>query len=375
MAERKPKQPLVWLLMGTTRGDNNQLLALVEALGYPFEEKRISYNQLRRISWLRTGLTIVSRESRKLIRPPWPDIVIGVGYDSVPVARHIRQQSGDRTKLVHIGNPRDRLGDFDLQITTPQYSRDAAPNLLELLFPIGNPAKNADPTSVEREWLRRYPRPRRLVAIGGPARHWRLDHSGLRRAIHSILLKEPAGSIIAATSARTRSETRHLLAGLLSGGNEAVVEEFPRFAVLLRECDEIYVTADSVSMISEAILSGKPTGLIPIKRSLRGLITYWTWERPFGGRTFPDFENFWRLLKRSGLAGTVELPVASQVCDTVGRAVDAVRSLFVPGDSSDERKPAAPHLGDDRGPGGRQRSGDRARGGARTTVRNQATRI
>src|SRR6185312_13355721 len=102
MPETEPTQPLVWLLMGTTRGDNNQLLALVEALGYPFEEKRINYNQLRRISWLRTGLTIVSRESRKLIRPPWPDIVIGVGYGSVPVARYIRRQTGGRAKLVHI---------------------------------------------------------------------------------------------------------------------------------------------------------------------------------------------------------------------------------------------------------------------------------
>jgi hypothetical protein len=375
MPETRPKQPLAWLLMGTTTGDNNQLLALAEALGYPFEEKRISYNQLRRFSPLRTGLTIVSRKSRKLIRPPWPDLVIGVGYGSVPIARYIRRQTGGRTKLVHIGNPRDRLGDFDLQITTPQYSRDAAPNLLELLFPIGNPAKKADPTTVESEWLRRYPRPRRLLAIGGPARHWRLDHSALSQAIRDIRSRNTFGSIIAATSARTTSETRRLLAGLLSGTNDAVVEEFPRFGVLLHECDEIYVTADSVSMISEAILTGKPTGLIPIKRSLRGWITYWTWERPFGGRTFPDFENFWSLLNRAGFAGTVELPVASQVCDTVGRAADAVRSLFAPGDSIDEGKPAAPHLGDDRGAAGRQRPGDRAGGSHRPAVPNQAARI
>lgn len=375
MPETEPTQPLVWLLMGMTIGDNNQLLALVEALGYPFEEKRISYNQLRRVSAFRTGLTIATRQSRELIRPPWPDLVVGVGYGSVPIARYIREQTGGRARLVHIGNPRGRLGDFDLQITTPQYSREAGPNILELLFPIGNPAKNAKPTSAELEWLRRYPRPRRLVAIGGPARHWRLDHWTLAEAIRRIRSKKPAGSVIAATSARTRTETRRLLAKLVSGANEAIVDEFPRFAVLLHDCDEIYVTADSVSMISEAILSGKPTGLIPIKRSLRGLTTYWTWERPFGGRTFPDFQNFWRLLNRAGFAGTVELPVASQVCDTVERAADAVRSLFAPGDPIDERKPAAPHLGDDRGSAGRQRPGDRARRGDRPAVRNQATRI
>jgi hypothetical protein len=154
-----------------------------------------------------------------------------------------------------------------------------------------------------------------------------------------------------------------------------VVEHFPRFGSLLRESDEIYVTADSVSMISEAILSGKPTGLIPIKRSLRGVLAETLWERPFGKSTLPDFRNFWRLLDRAGLSGTVELPVASQVCDTVARAADAVRSLIAAGDAVDERKsaPAIQNLGHGGRSGRRQRPGDRARRGARTAVRTEAT--
>src|SRR5690348_8678117 len=169
MPETEASQPLVWLLMGSRAGDNNQLLALAEALGFPCQPKSISYNQLRRLPFLRSGLTIVSRKSRSLIEPPWPDLVIGVGYGSVPVARHIKEKSGGRAKLVHIGNPRDKLQDFDLQITTPQYSRGRAPNLVELIFPIGNPAKNIQPTHEEEEWLSQLPRPCRLMAIGGPA--------------------------------------------------------------------------------------------------------------------------------------------------------------------------------------------------------------
>ena len=375
MPETEASQPLVWLLMGSRAGDNNQLLALAEALGYPCQPKRISYNQLRRLPFLRSGLRIVSRKSRALIEPPWPDLVIGVGYGSVPLARYIREQSGGRSKLVHIGNPREKLGDFDLQITTPQYSRAPAPNLLELLFPIGNPAKNVDPTTEEQEWLSRFPRPRRFVAIGGPARHWRLDHAALKDATQTLQAKQPQGSLIVATSARTPRSTRELLAELVRGPDEAVVEHFPRFGTLLRESDEIYVTADSVSMISEAILSGKPTGVIPISRSFRGRLVDALWERPLGRSTFPDFRNFWRLLAQAGLAGTVELPVASQVCDTVARAADAVRSLLASGDFLDEARVevSAADLGDDGRARGRQRSGDRARRGARTAVRRQAT--
>lgn len=318
--------PLVWLLTGTRAGDNNQLYALAEALGYPVEEKKIGYNGLRRIAFLRSGLTIVERHSRPLIRPPWPDLVLCVGYGSVAVARYIRRQSGGRARLVHIGNPRDKLRDFDLQITNPQYAR-SAPNLLQLLFPIGNPAKDVEPSAAELEWLTRLPRPRRLVAVGGPARHWRLDHTALASAIATLRSKS-GGSLIVATSPRTTRATCDFLRRLVIGGNEALVEDFPRFAVLLAECDEIHVTADSVSMLSEAVLTGKPVGMIPIARSLRGLLSQWLWERPFGGRSLPDFGSFWRLLHRDKLVGTVEDPVASQSGDTVGRATAAVRKLM-----------------------------------------------
>ena len=42
----------------------------------------------------------------------------------------------------------------------------------------------------------------------------------------------------------------------------------------------------------------------------------------------PDLANFWNRLEASGLVGTAELPLASQVCDTVERAAGAVRALL-----------------------------------------------
>jgi mitochondrial fission protein ELM1 len=363
--------------MGNRAGDNNQLLALAGALGWPFVEKRIAYNQLRRVPFLRSGLNIVASRSRALIEPPWPDLVIGTGYGSVPVARHIRKQSGGRTKLVHIGNPRENIDDFDLQITTPQYAREAAPNMLELPFPIGNPARAARVTPPEREWLRDFVRPRRLIAIGGPARFWELDHAALENAIRTIQRKEPRGSVIVAVSARTRPKTRDLLDSLLTGPHEAVVETFPSFATLLAQSDEIRVTADSVSMLSEAVLSGKPVGMIPIRRSVKGLLNHWLWERPSGRASLPNFQNFWKLLHDRRLVGTVELPVASQVCDTVDRAAGAVRQLLAAGEAVDERKAqrGASDLGDHRSTRGRQQSGDRPRGSAKPAVRDQALAV
>ena len=65
-----PKLPLLWLLMGSRVGDNNQLLALANSLGFPFEAKKLDFNQARHLSLLRKGLTIVAAHSRPLIAPP-----------------------------------------------------------------------------------------------------------------------------------------------------------------------------------------------------------------------------------------------------------------------------------------------------------------
>lgn len=322
------RKPLVWLLLGGRAGDNNQLLALADALGFPYEVKELRYSLARRFPLLRRGMNGLAPESRMTVAPPWPDLVMAVGYASVPVARFIRQQTGGRAKLVHVGNPRRRLPDFDLQLTTPQYSRADAQNLVELPFPIGNPARDTQPSLEELKWLRELPRPHRLVAIGGSARHWQVDHGALREAIKSIQKKIPSGSLIIATSKRTSGRTRMLVQTLMNGPHQVVVDDHPSFGTLLADSDEIYVTADSVSMLSEAILSGKPVGMIPIRRSAGGRLSHWLWEMPTGRATRPDFRNFWTSLRRQALIGTVDAPIASTVSDTVDQAASLVRDIM-----------------------------------------------
>ena len=153
--DMKAARPLVWILVGNRQGDNNQLIALAEALGWPYEAKRLTYNQLRRFAFLRDPrLWYLTREARNSLTPPWPDVIIGLGYDSMPVSRYIRSQSGRHTRLIQIGNPRTSLDDIDLVITTPQYSLKPAANVLALPFPVGNPARMGTPTDEEEEWLR-----------------------------------------------------------------------------------------------------------------------------------------------------------------------------------------------------------------------------
>ena len=41
--------PRIWLLIGHRRGDNNQVLALGEALGVPFETRTMAYRWLAQL--------------------------------------------------------------------------------------------------------------------------------------------------------------------------------------------------------------------------------------------------------------------------------------------------------------------------------------
>jgi mitochondrial fission protein ELM1 len=319
------------VLLGRRQGDNNQLLALAEALGLPFEGKQLAFNWLQHFSVLRGNrLLYLTARSRRLLTPPWPDVVIGLGYDTMPIARRIRQMSGGRAHLVQLGNPRTRLDDIDLVITTPQYSLGNASNVLSLPFPVGNPARSATATAEERQWLSSMERPRRVIAVGGSTRQWQLDNCELDCCVRYLQAhaSRHGGSVIAVTSRRTPQAVVRRLKNQLAGSNQACVLDFPCFGVLLAEADECYVTADSVSMLAEAILTGKPVGMIPIARSWRGKIGFWArrllWDFP----SHADLSAFWRYLFENRLVGTVYYPVASRVGDTVDAAASAVLDVI-----------------------------------------------
>ena len=99
--------PRVWVMMGHKAGDNSQILALAEALGWPFEIKRLTYRPTELLTNLLAPLTllgIVRRRSSPLA-PPWPDLIISAGRRNEPPCRWIQARAGKRVRLVHCGRP------------------------------------------------------------------------------------------------------------------------------------------------------------------------------------------------------------------------------------------------------------------------------
>jgi len=310
----------VWVLLGRRTGDNSQLLRLAEALGRSFRSIELSYNALHLIPPRLLGATLstLAPESKRQIRPRWPDLILGIGYRSVPVALAIQKLSGGKTKLVRLGNPRLDPKHFDLVITTEQYAVPGGPNVIRL--PVGIPTSvPVDPTEQEAEWLAHLPRPHRLLLIGGDTFMWTLCPEAVARAAKDIAHK--GGSVIPVSSPRSNREV------IATTGPH--LDNPPRYPVLLADADEIYVTGDSVSMISDAVTTGKPVGIIPPERTATGRLLYAF--AGAAGRSVPvrDIQRFINSVLDQGLAGTVEHPrSASSRPDASEIASSAIRKLL-----------------------------------------------
>lgn len=318
-------EPRIWVLLGARTGDNNQALALAEALGMPFAVKQLDYNALQSLSvWLPPTAVTLTGAAKAGLKAPWPDLVIAIGRRSVPVARWIKARSGGRTKLVRIGHPRIDSKLFDLVVTTRQYPVPPGGNVLLLPVAMSRFTEQLAPTSEERSFLARVGR-FRLFAIGGATKYWTLP---VERIVEAVEMPFD-GAVVAVTSRRTdRAIIERLRAipriTLVDGGS-------PRFALLLDQAAEIFVTGDSISMLSEAVLAGKPVALIPIEQDDKGKQALGPEVQESGpDARRRDLRRFWNYLIEQGMVGTVDdgPKRAGAVPDPNAMAAAAVRGIM-----------------------------------------------
>jgi uncharacterized protein len=125
------------------------------------------------------------------------------------------------------------------------------------------------------------------------------------------------GSVVATTSPRTPASLAGQIASMLAYSKVPTVfarpGEKPNYETLLAAADSIRVTADSVSMISDAIWTGKPLAIVPIAKSPLGkwLFAFNDRLRP-GSRIYPqDLRFFWRALADIGISDRLAVPRTS----------------------------------------------------------------
>jgi uncharacterized protein len=276
-ARKETTTPTVWALLGRRAGDNAQILALAEGLGYRLERKELRFNRLSALPNVLLGASLlsVSPDSRDLLQPPWPEAVVAAGRRSVPAARWVRGRSGGAARLIHIGRPWGPASWFDLIVTTAQYGLRAGPNIVRNLMPLHRPPA-PDPSEIDR-WAGRFahlPRPWIAVLVGGSSRPQVLDGAAAQALAKAVdaAAREAGGSLLVTFGPRASPELGAAFHSAIASPafihlkqpQDAAVEN--PYRAYLHLADRFIVTSDSALMVAEAARSGKQVDVFPIPK-------------------------------------------------------------------------------------------------------------
>lgn len=314
--------PRVWVLLGRRYGDNAQAQALAGDLSGDVQKFNLNYNNLRDFPNTLLGASLISLKGASPFVSPWPDLVIGIGRRSVPVARWIRARSGGRARLVQMGRPRLNPRHFDLVITTPQYGVPPGPNVVLLTLPYeatDETVRDADPIRSQGELQGSSRGSGPVLAVLGGNSWAQCLTAATVDALAATALGIAAGApLVAVSSPRTPTELSARLSAAL--GPEVPFYDWGRekgagnpYRSYLAAASRIVMTGDSVSGLADAIWTGRPVTVLPVpeqpwlavlRRIGGGLARRWL---RYGGNLEigappPNMEALYDFLLESGMA-------------------------------------------------------------------------
>ncbi len=265
-------KPLIWALLLPEAGFRSQVLGLAEALDTPFIEKNVnlkrpwSFFPARFCPFALSGL---DQQSDRL-SPPWPDVVISCGRRTIPLALAIKRASHGRTRAIHIQDPKSAAPLFDLALPL-QHDGLTGPNVL----PVDTALHRITPkklTEASSQWVTRmagFERPLIGVILGGRNRTYRFTKDVADRMIDLLdrLHKESRAHFYITASRRTESEALDRFEAFKIGRSYVTLwtgQGDNPYLGILAESDALIVTEDSISMVSEALSTGKPVATFPL---------------------------------------------------------------------------------------------------------------
>ncbi|QCG97304.1 hypothetical protein E6C67_26355 [Azospirillum sp. TSA2s] len=266
-------QPLTcWVVSDGKAGMENQCIGLAESLGLTPVVKRVHlrtpWRQLT--PYWRIGNRFAAGPKGDSVEPPWPDLLIGTGRQSIAVSLAVRRQSGGRTFTVQIQDPVMNPRQFDL-VVVPRHDKLRGDNVLVTRGALHRvtPAILADAAERFAPKLAHLPHPRIAVLIGGDNGVYRLTPTIMGDVAERLanLTRTHGAGLMVTPSRRTGADNEAILRARLSGLPAEVWDgtgENPYFAYL-GLADAVVVTCDSVSMTSEACSTGKPVYVIELE--------------------------------------------------------------------------------------------------------------
>jgi mitochondrial fission protein ELM1 len=240
---------VVWRFSDGKAGHANQSQGLVDALARLQSVETITLNPLPAaiaLSALLGGQRAIWRNL------PNPDLILGAGHRthlSLLAARRIRGG-----KAIVLMRPTLPLFLFDLCLIP---AHDAPPTRANVQITRG--ALNRIQPSTAQDSTRG------LLLIGGPSAHFAWDSESLHQQIAAVVTANPAVRWTLTTSRRTPPDFLEHLNGMEECAVIPVTETGPDWLpAQLARAGQVWVTADSVSMVYEALTSGAVVGVLEV---------------------------------------------------------------------------------------------------------------
>lgn len=266
MTQARRGQGVRVLILGSGKiGHEVNSLGVVEALGAPYEMKRVTprFPFGRLAPWGPIDPKDQLGRTTSFLQPPYPGVVIASGRITVPYMRAIKRRLGNAVFTAFLQDPRFGRADMDL-IWIPEHDSYRGSNVITTLtspHPF-SPARLAAARANPDPRLATLPGPRCAVVLGGPSGAQHFTAADLRRmaeAVRAILTQ--GFSVMATPSRRTPPE---LLAAVREGAGagpafvwDGAAGENP-YGGILALADAILVTGDSANMVGEATATGAP---------------------------------------------------------------------------------------------------------------------
>ncbi len=262
-----------WVLADHKIGTQKQCVALAEALKLepvmkfvqpkPFWSRVPSF-----LIW--NPLSALDPEKSSALEEPWPKVIIAGGRAAAAPTAYLKKILGDKVLTLFLQNPHMNLSKFDLVIA-PRHDDLKAPNIIQTEGALHNvtPARlKAEAEQWSKILPPLSPRPWVAVLLGGNSRHHSMtpemmEYYGTK--IRQLALRHPF-SLLITPSRRTPPDALQAFKASLGDTSYYLWNELGEnpYYGYLGLADYILVTNDSISMVSEAVSTGKPVYLLEL---------------------------------------------------------------------------------------------------------------
>jgi mitochondrial fission protein ELM1 len=262
------------LLTQGMHGMISQVEGLAKALDIDFTHQTVELNNFWKM--IPPKLTPISQSVYKKIDQHDFDLIISCGRKSVIPSIHLKNNSNKKVINIHIQDPKVNFNHFDF-IIAPEHDSIKGQNVISTKGAIHyltdeEIIKNKDYLS---SFIKKDHRKICSLILGGPTKYYDYSTKNMKYIFTMLykLLKKHDFQLVVIPSMRTPENTIHY-AKEFFGDNHTVIMDVDKKAYLsaLAIAENIVVTCDSSSMISEAALTGKPiyvANILPKKNDKR----------------------------------------------------------------------------------------------------------